>query len=210
MYKAVIFDFDGTLADTGSIAYKIYLRLLHKYNLPRLDRRQLEELNTLPIRERFRKTGVPLYKLPRLVGDVLALLSEYIGSVPLFPEMDRLLEELQGKGITLAITSSNSRDNISSFLKVHGLDCFQEICANAGFFGKHRFIVSVIKRLGLEISDALYVGDELRDILSCKKIGVKIVAATWGYDHRELLSVGQPDYLADKPMDVMDCLGLSL
>ena len=45
----------------------------------------------------------------------------------------------------------------------------------------------------------IYVGDELRDIESCKKLGVPIVAVTWGYDSPQLLLSGNPDHIANTP-----------
>ncbi|MNF15821.1 Pyrophosphatase PpaX [compost metagenome] len=47
------------------------------------------------------------------------------------------------------------------------------------------------------------MGDELRDVQACKRIGVKVAAVTWGYDSVKLLTEAEPDYLCEAPVDIL-------
>lgn len=202
MLKVVIFDFDGTLADTGHILYKAYGRLIKKHKLKTIPPEQLEAMRSLPIRERFRKAGVPLLKLPRLAADVIPIFSEFIGSAVPFPGIVELVRSLKEEDFILMIVSSNSARNIDSFLKANDLDLFDHVYCTSSLFGKHRIIKRVLKEIGVSSADAIYVGDELRDINSCKKVPIKIIAVSWGYDHVSLLKKGSPDYLVHSPEEI--------
>lgn len=50
----------------------------------------------------------------------------------------------------------------------------------------------------------MYVGDEVRDIEACQKVGIKIAAVTWGLNTKEALERYHPDSLIDKPQQLLD------
>ena len=52
----------------------------------------------------------------------------------------------------------------------------------------------------------IYVGDTVSDIKACNTAGVKIIAACWGYQSRKRLAEYEPDFIAEKPSDVMKIL----
>jgi phosphoglycolate phosphatase len=51
--------------------------------------------------------------------------------------------------------------------------------------------------------NVLYVGDEVRDIVACKKAGVKIAWVDWGYDLKEAVADEKPDYLISNPLEII-------
>ena len=202
MLKAVIFDFDGTLADTGHILYKVHDRLSEKHNLPPIPHDELDEIRSMPIRARFKKAGVPLFKLPQLLRETLQIYSEFIGSAEPFPGIEDMIRSLKAQGLILTIISSNTAKNINSFLKNHQLDLFDHIRSTSSLFGKHRTIIQALRELSIAGDDAVYVGDELRDITACRKVPIRIIAVSWGYDHLSLLQEGKPDYLVHSPEEI--------
>ena len=203
MLKAVIFDFDGTLADTGYILYKVYDRLAEKHDLPPIPYGELDELRSMSIRARFKKAGVSFLKLPRLAREALQIYSEFIGSAEPFPGIEELIRNLKVEGFILSIVSSNSARNIKSFLAAHDLELFDQIRSSSNLFGKHRAINQALRELGIASEAAVYAGDELRDINACKRVPIRIIAVSWGYDHLNLLTKGEPDFLAYTPADIM-------
>ncbi len=203
MLKAVFFDFDGTLADTGHILYKVHDRLSIKHNLPPIPNGEMDEIRSMPIRERFRKAGVPLFKLPQLLRETLHIYSEFIGSAAPFPGIVELVRNLKTEGLILSIVSSNSTKNINSFLASHQLDLFDHIRSSPSLFGKHRTINKALRDLSIRNDEAIYVGDELRDITATGKVPIRIIAVSWGYDHVSLLQKGKPDYLVYTPEEIM-------
>jgi phosphoglycolate phosphatase-like HAD superfamily hydrolase len=54
---------------------------------------------------------------------------------------------------------------------------------------------------------AVYVGDEVRDIVAARKAGVDVAAVSWGYNTREVLAKHEPDYLIERPELLPTLLG---
>lgn len=202
MIKAVIFDFDGTLADTERFLFDVCQRLSEKHGLKKLSREDLQQFRHLPIHERFKYAGVPIAKLPRLAKEARLIYAEYKETAKPFAGIRELLEELKRENYLLCIVSSGNADMIKRFLQKHDMALFDLIRCGSSLFGKNHAINRVIKRLGIKNDQAVYVGDELRDIEACKKAPVKMIAVSWGYDDKTLLEKAHPDYLVHSPEQI--------
>ena len=66
MLKHIIFDFDGTIADSSDVALQIVNELSEKYNYKKMTREELVTLNTQPLKDRFKSVGVSFFKLPKI------------------------------------------------------------------------------------------------------------------------------------------------
>ncbi len=206
MFTSILFDFDGTLVDSRQIALLVYRRLAHRYQLPELTPEKLEELKNLPIMDRFKEMRYPLYRLPEVFREMKKAYREHLPSLHPYPGMREVLSTLAARGYDLHILSSNSRENITHFLENHGMDFFSGIKSSPGLFGKHRTLRQLIRALRIQKREALYVGDELRDIEACRTTGVPVMAVTWGFDSPGLLSRGNPDYMVDRPEEILKLL----
>jgi phosphoglycolate phosphatase len=102
----------------------------------------------------------------------------------------RVIDKLHAEGHELMIVSSNNNRNIRRSLKQHHLyKYFTDIYGNAGFSGKKRAIHRILWRNKLESKDAVYIGDEARDVIAAKAAGVvRVIAADWGFDQRDILA----------------------
>jgi phosphoglycolate phosphatase len=203
MIKHIIFDFDGTIADSGEIGLQIINEFAEKYNYRKFTMTEVRAMSTIPVRERLKKVGVPLHKIPQISVEALVKYRRLMHSLKSFDGIREMLESLKGEGLYLAIISSNSAENIKEFLQNNNLGLFDRVVAVKNFFGKHRSLGHYLKEARLKPEEAIYIGDELRDVEACKKAGVKIIAVTWGFDSRELLQRGNPDFIADRPGDIM-------
>lgn len=203
MIKAVIFDFDGTLADTRHIVYKAYERLVEKHGFKKFSPEELKAMKSLSVKERFKRSGVPLFKLPQLVREAQAVYGEFIDLAVPYKDIPELLQTLKKKGLRLYVISSNSVANINIFLAAHSLELFVQVYSSSGLFGKHRTINRLIENLGIQKKEAVYVGDEVRDIIACKKASVPIIAVTWGYDELHLLQESRPDFVVGSPSEIL-------
>ena len=202
--NTVLFDFDGTLADTRQALLQVYRRLAAKYNFPEWPKEKLEELWRLPILERLNKAGVPLSLLPRLARETRAIVSEFMHQAAPYPGVHDMLTSLVDKGFRIYILSSNSEQNIRTFLNDHGMtDIFKKIHTAKNLLGKHAAIRSFLIRNRIKRTEAVYVGDELRDIAACKKVPIRVIAVSWGYDVLSLLRQGRPDAIANSPSDIL-------
>lgn len=206
MHKSVIFDFDGTLADSREIVLMVYRRLADKYELPELSPEKLEELKNLPIKDRFKMMRYPLYKVPEVFQEMKQTYRQHLSSLMPFPGMRDVLSTLTRRGYSLYILSSNSIENIRHFLHQHDMNFFAGITTSPGLFGKHRSLTRLLRRHKILRQEAIYVGDELRDIQACRTAGIQVLVVTWGYDSVSLLASGKPDYLASSPTEIMEIL----
>lgn len=197
------FDFDGTIVSSMSLGFQIYEELAEKYKLPKINEEELIALNKLSIPERLKMFNIPLYKLPKLGMEFKKSYQQFIRSLQFIEGMMETLVILKEKGFTLGIISSNSVSNIKQFFANNNMDIFDHVYSSKGLFGKHTTINNVSKKNNIRKEDIIYIGDELRDIHSCQKAGVKIIAVTWGFDSAELLKEGNPDFIAHEPSDII-------
>lgn len=204
MLKHIIFDFDGTIADSTEIGLQIFNELSEKYNYKKLSKNELFSLNNKSIKERLKLIGVPYYKLPQFIMDAMAKYRLLINSLKTFEGIRNLIISLKEEGYTLSIISSNSVENIKHFLQKYELEYFNNIISGNNLFGKNKVIKNFLKKFKLKVDEIIYIGDELRDIQACKKASVKIISVIWGFDSIELLKRGNPDYISYKPEDIIE------
>lgn len=194
MKKMIIFDFDGTISNSVDIIYKVYEKLSNEYGFKRFSHEEIHELKMLSIHERLKKHKVSIFQLPKLARKTRRIVSELIEETYPFEGMKDLLEVLKEKGYILSIVSSNSKKNIVSFFKHHDLIEFDHIYGKASFFGKERLIKKLLKKE--KNTKSIYVGDELRDIVSAKEVPIDIISVVWGFDDITLLEAEGPNYIA--------------
>jgi phosphoglycolate phosphatase len=121
----------------------------------------------------------------------------------LFDGIKELLEELNTCGFQLAIVSTNSEQNIRECLKHNQIDFINEIICSNNMFGKNEDIKRFLKTHKLKDSEAIYVGDEVRDIIAGKKSGVKVIWVSWGYDQIDNAKKEHPNYIVHKPHEIL-------
>ena len=103
----------------------------------------------------------------------------------------------------MGILSSNSFENISTFLKNHRLDIFDFIQATSKVWSKHTSLKKLMEKNGFRSDEILYIGDEIRDIVAAKKLGIKVAAVTWGYNSSKALERSAPDFLIHHPNELI-------
>ena len=124
--------------------------------------------------------------------------------IKMFEGMHETLAQLHDAGYTLYIMSSNSTQNVRSFLSFHKVDTyFTEIHGGIGLFNKAAAIRKVLRRNGLRAEDSIYIGDEVRDIDGARKAGVHVISVAWGYNDPEALKRNHPDAVIASPKDLM-------
>ncbi len=204
--KLILFDFDGTIADTKFIAYEVYINLAKQYDLEILAEEEIRAFNQLSLREKLKALEIPLYKLPMLMKQAAKIFHEKIETAPFFEGMADLIKTLKENGYKVAIVSSNRKSIIESFLKNHQLDGFDAISGKAPLFKKERSIKKMMKKFKVDKHETTYIGDELRDIEACQRFSIEILGVTWGYDTRKILETAHPNHLFDTVDDLSNHL----
>ena len=207
--KVILFDFDGTVADTYQVVANITNKLSTEFGYKALNTEEQSLLKNLSSREIVKRSEISIFKLPFLVRRVRSELSKEIGELLPIKDMARILFELKNQGYVLGIVTSNVKENVDIFFKKNNLSSlFKYIYCSTSIFGKHRIINQVIREHQLYRSDVIYVGDETRDIRSARKSNVGIIAVSWGFNSASVLEKHEPDYLVQTPQQLLDAVNL--
>lgn len=204
MMKTAIFDFDGTIIDSREAIVEIMQQMSREFGFRQVSREEMIELRELPVRRRLRRLGIRSWSIPRLAKRSLELFSDHMTSFPIYDGIREMLQALHAANVATRILSSNNVPNIRRCLEANNLDHFTDIYSARGLFSKHRMLKRILRYHGIRREEAVYIGDELRDIEAARRAGISIVAVSWGYDSPSLLKSGKPDYLAEDPTDILD------
>lgn len=201
-YDLVIFDFDGTLADSTAWMMSTLNVMARRHGFREIGPTEMDRLRALPTREVIRALKVSPWRLPFIAADMRRQSAADAASISLFPEAADVLQELTDLGVTLAVVSSNGEQTVRAVLgKAQDLVDLYE--CEASLFGKASKLRKVMQRLAIGTNRTLYVGDETRDIDAAFRAHLPAAAATWGYGHRNALEARRPAYLLDRFSDLL-------
>jgi phosphoglycolate phosphatase len=207
--KVILFDFDGTIADTYQAIANITNQLSTEFGYKALDQEELVLIKNLSSREIVKRSEISIFKLPFLIRRVRDELSKEIAELDPIQGISQTLFELKKRGYILGIVTSNNHENVDIFLANNQLDhLFTYVYCSTAIFGKHRVLNQVIREHNLNVSDVIYVGDETRDIRSARKSHISVVAVSWGFNATGILQEHQPDYLIAKPSELLEAIAL--
>jgi phosphoglycolate phosphatase len=205
-YKLVLFDFDGTLADTLPWFQSAFHLIGDKYGFKKLDQAEYEKLRDYDGKQILKALGVPFWKLPLIAKEMMALMAQNIREAQLFPDTPILLKTLSDRSLTLGIVSSNSQENICHVLgheltaRIRFFEC------GVAMFGKASKLKKVLSQSRTAPEQALYIGDELRDLQAANAAGIPFGAVAWGYNRAEALQRQGPAKMFSSMQEIMRLL----
>jgi phosphoglycolate phosphatase-like HAD superfamily hydrolase len=206
--KVIMFDFDGTLADTLDTLVTITNRLALEFGYKPTAPEELAQIRNLSSREIVMQSGISIFKIPFLLKKIKGNLHNEIQYLNSIPGIKEALIQLKYEGNILGILTSNSEENVRIFLKKQGMEeLFSFVYSETTLFSKHKIIRKFMKENYLSSEEIVYVGDETRDIESSKKIPIKVIAVSWGFNSREVLAKHKPDFLIHKPSELIEVMG---
>ena len=110
-YSLVIFDLDGTLADSLPWFRRNVNDVADRFGFSRIGDEDVESLRQAGSREILKRLNVPLWKLPAIARHMQRMKAEHIADIPLFPGTEAMLRSLRDGGLTLALVSSDNEVN---------------------------------------------------------------------------------------------------
>lgn len=206
MKKIVIFDLNGTLSNDVNQSEIIYQRISERYNLKKLSGEEIRELKSNAGLKRFLELGIPVLKIPKMYKESREIASEFVDECRLIPGIKELLFKLKDKNAKLAIVSSNSISNINKFLSNNEISIFSFIEGKATMKGKKRKLRKLLRENGFKPIDAIYIGDEVRDVLACRAIPLEVIAVTWGLETKTTLEKSNPNYIIESVDELSELL----
>ena len=193
-YRLVLFDFDGTLADSQPFFVEVFNQVADRYRFARIDPAEVPALRHLDARQLMARLGLPRWKLPFVVRRFLTLMRRHPERIPLFPGIAGALGRLSADGAVLGIVTANAEDNVRAILGPELAWLFAHYECGASIFGKSRRLRRALRRAGVAPQDALYVGDQATDLEAARTVGIPFAAVGWGYGDLATLTARGPDH----------------
>jgi phosphoglycolate phosphatase len=205
--KIIIFDFDGTIANSECVLIEIFNRLADEFGYNPLIQEDLLKLRNLSSKELFFHSPLPPYKIPFFLRRVKKELNKEIAHLKPFTGISESLYHLKNQGYNLGIITSNLAENVQEFLVNNNLDSlFNFVHSSTALFGKDKIINQLLRRNNFSVKQVIYVGDETRDIEAAKKSKVMAIAVSWGFNSPDILAQYNPDYLIHHPQELLSIL----
>lgn len=211
--KAVLFDLDGTLADTAPDLAAAVNKMRTDRGLPPTPVEQLRPVASAGARGLI---GVAFGLTPAdqefdaLRTEFLANYAAHIAdNTTLFDGIPELLRHLQDTGIRWGIVTNKPALYTDALLPLIGLQ--HTACSISGDTTPHAKphpepLFEACRRLGLESKDCWYVGDDLRDIQAGQAAGMPTIAAGWGYCGQSAPLAWNADCIAQDPAEIAEFL----
>ncbi|MDR3574135.1 MAG: HAD hydrolase-like protein [Anaerolineaceae bacterium] len=206
-YKLVIFDFDGTLADSFSWLISVTDQVADRYKFKRLDKSQIETLRGYDVKKLIKDYHVPFWKIPQIGKHLRKLMSENIQFIRMFEGIPALLQGLADQGAVLAVLSSNSCQNIHQVLGPENAALIRYYECGVSIFGKPAKIRKLLKKSGIQAGEAILIGDEIRDLDAARAIPIASGAVSWGFARVEALQARSPSEFFTSVDDIAEKIG---
>jgi HAD superfamily hydrolase (TIGR01509 family) len=212
--KGVIFDVDGTIADSVGMFYEAALEVLQLAGVPAATKERVYELMRVGDDNPLVKLFPPDYPdlattLKRIVDDrMIEWMRRYHYETEAVPGSIDLLHELATKGVRLGIATSSGR--ALPFLDQWGVrHLFHGIVGREDVESRKPHPEPVLKCLGhlqLDPHEAVYIGDSPIDIRAGKAGGLYTIGVLPGTSPHEVLSLDSPDHILDSVADLRPLL----
>ena len=183
--ELVIFDFDGTLADTVEGICSTARTVLSAHGVPEEDLERVPLIIGPPFPQAFSLVfGLSSEEAGQVTAEYRAIYKDLgIEGWPLYPGVRELLEDLRAAGRRLAVASSKREPLVMRAVADNGVEGLFDVCLGKTSdeqADKSQTIARAIEALGLAPSDAVMVGDRYHDVDAAAACGVPCVGVTYG------------------------------
>ena len=199
-WPVVLFDFDGTLANTIPLIVASYHHALAASGLPPVDDLEVRSWIGKPLQpvleERYPGRGGELTVVYREWN-----LAHHDALIEAVDGMPGLLHDLHEAGVRTGVVSSKVAGTVRLGLRAVGLESVVDVLAGMDETVRHKPhpdpLLYAARRLGAEPASCAYVGDAAVDVEAARAAGMGSVAVTWGAGHEPVLSAVGPDAVVD-------------
>lgn len=202
--KLLVFDFDGTIADTFMHTMKITNILSDEFHFKKVHHHEIDQLKGKTIQQIIKHLNVPVLKIPNIVAKARSELLKHIENIEPIEGLKKVLPLIKQAQVKMGILTTNSSENVEKFLKANGMEVFDFIQSTSRILGKNHGLRKLMEHHDLNAEEILYVGDETRDIEAAKKEGIKVIAVTWGYNSHDILKSFSPDFIVHTPDELFN------
>lgn len=214
--KYLLFDLDGTVTDPKVGITTCVQQALRWFAIEEPDLNQLESFIGPPLLDSFMefyhlseeqaKKAIEIYR--KRFSEVGLYENE------IYPGMKELLAALKAEGKILAVASSKPTVFVKKILKYFEIDCYFDVVKGSNLDGtntkKEEVIQSVLDSFDLHSCDeVMMIGDRKFDVMGAHKLGMKVVAVSYGYGSVEELQEAGADVIVStvKELQMTLCNG---
>jgi phosphoglycolate phosphatase len=201
MKKAILFDLDGTLTDSGEGIINCAILALEHFGLPVPTREEMRVFVGPPLDQSFINHGVPRHRTEEAIR---VYRSRYttIGKFENFPYpgIEALLRRLKDAGCRLFVATSKPEDMSREILEKFGLaPYFEKICGATldGSRSHKADVIAYLLRQADDLENVVMVGDTAFDVIGAKAHGIPTIGVSWGYGKVEDLNAAGAVAIAD-------------
>lgn len=208
----LIFDWDGTLADSEAHIVSALQRASEVHGLPVRERRACASLIGLGLAEAATRLhpqlqGDSVNRFCRTYSDCFRELEKQGHALRLFAGVEAMLEALLVAGHTLAVATGKSRRGLDRALANSGLEDLFTATRTADESASKpdpTMLIDLLDATGSEVRDAVMIGDTTYDMQMAQALGMSRVAATYGVHESRTLREFSPDWLIGNPAALLD------
>lgn len=212
MYKAIFFDLDGTLTDSGEGITKSVQYALEKIGKPEPDLQKLRIFVGPPLLEQFEEYAGIDEETARKAVEIYRERYAPIGIFEneLYPGIEEMLSGLKNRGYKLAIASSKPEVFVKIVAEHFHIDSYFDEMVGSEPEGcrtnKTEVIEEALKRLGLSEhrDQVMMVGDKEHDVFGARRAGLECIAVSYGYGTEEELENAHPYKIVNSAEEILD------
>lgn len=205
-FQLAIFDFDGTLADSFPCFLAALNDAASRFGFRAIDAADVERLRGYSSWQVMEHIDVATWQLPMITQFVRARMAESVESVSLFPGMHEVLEDLDARGVRIAIVSSSTEETIRRVLGPRLASLVQDYRCSVSMFGRRPKLRQVLAATHVARARAVAIGDEVRDLRAARSEDIAFAAVTWGFTAAPALVAAEPDYIFQHVDDLADAI----
>jgi HAD superfamily hydrolase (TIGR01549 family) len=196
-FRAVLFDWDGTLVDSAERTYRCYVRVFSSYGID-YDHEDFERTYSPDWYRTYEHVGLRREHWPE--ADARWLSCYETERSHLVPGALAVLERLAAAGIVQGLVSSGDGGRVRREARALGLERFFGVVVCGGETARRKPdpepLLAALERLSLPPAETAYVGDSPEDVAMAKGAGAFAVGVPGGFPNREALAASRPDLLA--------------
>ena len=208
MIKYLVFDFDGTLADTTEGILQTTRATFARMDLPIPSDADIRLGIGLPLKGSHHTAGVPDDRLDEGSDIYHEIFYEIAPKhITIYPGVRESLEMLAAKGLRMGIATSRTEHSLVMLLEEHGIRQYFEILGSVGCVERPKpapdLVRWVLERFGADPSEAMVIGDTTYDIQMGTAAGCRTCAVSYGNHSVERLLTASPDHIVADLRDLV-------
>lgn len=201
MEKIIIFDYDGVIVDSLDAYEKAVVSVFQKHGFNQINsHKSFLDLFDGNFFESAVKIGISPEKMPEIIKELEPKLQSLQGELKLFDGIREVLAELSKRN-KVYIATSNLSNVVKDYLESQNITGIEDIIGADRETSKVKKIESI--KAKHPNSEVFYVGDTKGDMVEGKLAGAKTIAVLWGWHDAERLKEGEPDYIAERPSELL-------